>query len=329
VESLAISTNSTQGQILQPSESDSICQLSFLVWSSPDDLVCGELKEEGQRCRNSNQLITYQTSTIQPPLHHFSYIYIDLAPQKLTFYLYSHQSSQIHGMAISTESTISASASTEREILPKHLKPLHYDLIIEPHLEEAKEFDGTVVIDLVVVEQTSSITLNAIDLEISETEVVNEDGKTIDVSGLEFDKVKERVTINLKQKVTVGQKIKLRQTFKGSLLHNASAFFRSPVVVDGNTKWMVSTQLEATDARRVFPAFDEPALKATFTVTLIAEKHLTCLSNMDVASEKEVGAGKKSVTFNRTPQMSTYILAFAIGDMKMIETDSFRVPVRV
>jgi aminopeptidase 2 len=92
---------------------------------------------------------------------------------------------------------------------------------------------------------------------------------------------------------------------------------------------MASTQLEATDARRVFPSFDEPALKARFTITLIADKNLTCLSNMDIASEVSVSEEKMAVTFSQTPAMATYIVAFAVGDLKMIETNSFRVPVRV
>ena len=233
-------------------------------------------------------------------------------------------------MAGSSQNPYSTSVSTEREVLSKHLKPQHYDVTIEPHLEEATEFDGTVVIHLDVVEETSSITLNAIDLDISKSDVIAGDGKTIDVSGLDFDKAKQRVTVSLGQKLLVGQKIRLKQSFKGSLLHQSSAFFRSPIIgSDGKTKWMASTQLEATEARRVFPSFDEPALKATFSVTLVADKNLTCLGNMDVASEVDVGKGKKAVTFNKTPPMSTYIVAFAIGDLKMIETRSFRVPVRV
>ena len=97
---------------------------------------------------------------------------------------------------------------------------------------------------------------------------------------------------------------------------------------------MATTQMEATDARRALPCFDEPALKATYTVTLIADKNLTCISNMDIASEKEVeskisGSKKKAVTFNKTPLMSTYLLAFIVGELKYIESNSFRVPVRV
>lgn len=92
--------------------------------------------------------------------------------------------------------------------------------------------------------------------------------------------------------------------------------------------------MEPTDARRAFPCFDEPALKAKFTVTLIADKHLTCLSNMDVASESEVQSEitksvKKAVKFNVSPPMSTYLVAFIVGELNYIETDKFRLPVRI
>lgn len=114
-----------------------------------------------------------------------------------------------------------------------------------------------------------------------------------------------------------------------------AGFYRSSYkAADGSTKYLATTQMEPTDARRAFPCFDEPALKAEFTITLIADKELTCLSNMDVASEKEVdsaisGGKRKAVTFNKTPLMSTYLLAFIVGELKVIETNDFRVPIRV
>ncbi len=97
---------------------------------------------------------------------------------------------------------------------------------------------------------------------------------------------------------------------------------------------MAVSQMEPTDARRSFPCFDEPSLKAKFTVTLIADQNLTCLSNMDVASETEVhskisGATKKAVKFNVSPLMSTYLVAFIVGELNYIESNEFRVPVRV
>lgn len=97
----------------------------------------------------------------------------------------------------------------------------------------------------------------------------------------------------------------------------------------GNKKFMATTQMEPTDARRAFPCFDEPALKAKFTVTLIADKSLTCLSNMDVKTEEDHAGGKKAVKFNTTPPMSTYLLAFIVGELNCIETNAFRVPIKV
>ena len=114
-----------------------------------------------------------------------------------------------------------------------------------------------------------------------------------------------------------------------------AGFYRSSYKdKDGSTKYIATTQMEPTDARRAFPCFDEPALKASYTITLIADKDNTCLSNMDQASEKEVkskitGGKRKAVTFNKTPLMSTYLLAFIVGKLNFIETNNFRVPVRV
>ena len=111
-----------------------------------------------------------------------------------------------------------------------------------------------------------------------------------------------------------------------------AGFYRSTYKDEaGNEKIMATTQMAATDTRRAFPCFDEPALKATFDISLIAEKHLTCLSNMDVASENDAAAaeGKKLVKFNRTPKMSTYLVAFIIGELNYVESNDFRVPVRV
>lgn len=114
-----------------------------------------------------------------------------------------------------------------------------------------------------------------------------------------------------------------------------AGFYRSTYKAeDGREGILACTQMEPTDARRAFPCFDEPSLKAKFTVTLIADKSLTCLSNMDVSSETEVhskisGGAKKAVHFNTSPLMSTYLVAFVVGELNFIESRDFRVPVRV
>ena len=152
---------------------------------------------------------------------------------------------------------------------------------------------------------------------------------------ISYDADKQTTTATFDGSLKAGSKAQVKYAFKGTLNDQMAGFYRSKFKgPDGKPKYMATTQFEATDARRAFPCFDEPALKATYTVTLIGDLNQTCLSNMDVASEKEVdskitGGKRKSVTFNKTPLMSTYLLAFIISELDVIETNEFRVPVRV
>jgi len=81
---------------------------------------------------------------------------------------------------------------------------------------------------------------------------------------------------------------------------------------------MASTQFEALDARRAFPCWDEPSVKATFSVTMIVDQHLTALSNMPEVATVHLAAGKKKVSFAISPKMSTYLLAFCVGEFDMV-----------
>lgn len=112
-----------------------------------------------------------------------------------------------------------------------------------------------------------------------------------------------------------------------------AGFYRSGYIRDDGSKaFMATTQMEPTSARRAFPCFDEPSLKATFDITLIADKNLTCLSNMEVSSESDVQSdsadARKAVRFKTTPIMSTYLTAFIVGELNYIESSLFRIPVR-
>ena len=147
---------------------------------------------------------------------------------------------------------------------------------------------------------------------------------------ISINKDAQIATIKFSQALSAGSDAQLKLTFTGILNDNMAGFYRSSYKADGQTKYIASTQMEPTDARRAFPCFDEPALKAKFTVTLVADKSMTCLSNMDVASETDVqGGAKKAVKFNTSPLMSTYLVAFIVGHLNYIETKNFRVPIRV
>ncbi|KAF1943430.1 hypothetical protein EJ02DRAFT_421276 [Clathrospora elynae] len=221
-----------------------------------------------------------------------------------------------------------------REVLPANVKPMHYDLTLEPDFENFT-YEGTVTIDLDVVDDTTSISLNTNELTIHSTKVTAGEQVITESPEISTDKDAQTTTVSFAQTLPGGSKAKLTMAFAGILNDNMAGFYRSSFKAeDGSTTYMATTQMEPTDARRAFPCFDEPALKASFTVTLVADEKMTCLSNMDVASEKEVtssvsGGKLKAVTFNPTPLMSTYLLAFIIGELNYIETNTFRVPVRV
>lgn len=225
----------------------------------------------------------------------------------------------------------SAANSQGRIVLPTNVVPKHYDVTLEPDFDKFT-FEGRLVLDLEVAKDSNFISLNTVDLKIHSTSVHADGALVTDSPSLSYDADTQTTTIDLGSKeIKKGQKVQLVQTYTGELNDKMAGFYRSKRK-DG--KYLAVTQFEATDARRALPCFDEPALKAEFTVTLIADKSLTCLSNMDEASTTDVdskmsGGKKKAVKFNRSPRMSTYLLAFIVGELKSISTDKFRLPIKV
>lgn len=176
--------------------------------------------------------------------------------------------------------------------------------------------------------------MNSLEIDIRTTKITA-DGQEISSSPqIAYNEDSSTTTVSFEESIPAGSKAKLTHTFTGYLNDKMAGFYRSSYTQDGKIKYIASTQMEPTDARRAFPCFDEPALKAEYTITLIADQNHTCLSNMDVASETQVdskvtGGKRKAVKFNKTPLMSTYLVAFVVGELKCVETKNFRVPVRV
>lgn len=215
-----------------------------------------------------------------------------------------------------------------REVLPGNVEPVHYDVKLEPDLQEAT-FKGDVSIGLNIVEDTNEISVNLLEIDIKHTKL-EIDGKVLIPESSDCNTDTQTIKFTFCDTLPVGRKAVLSMNYVGQLNDKMAGFYRSSYVdKNGETKYMATTQMEPTDARRAVPCFDQPDMKSTWNVTLIADKELTCLSNMDVKEEKEIDGGKKSVTFNKTPKMSTYLLAFIVGDLRYKETNAFRVPIRV
>ena len=201
--------------------------------------------------------------------------------------------------------------------LPGAVRPVHYALRLQPDLG-AFTFQGHVEIALDVAEEVNSITANAAELTIDSAAVVLPNGETL-AARASLDEASERVTIHTERPVPMGQAT-LRLDFQGTLNDQLRGFYRSRYTgADGVERWLATTQFEATDARRAFPCWDEPNVKASFAVTLVIPEGLTAISNMPIAEESTAEGGAKAVAFQSTPPMSTYYLAFLVGDFVAVE----------
>jgi puromycin-sensitive aminopeptidase len=206
--------------------------------------------------------------------------------------------------------------------------PRAYRLILEPDLEAAI-FAGSVDIDLEIVEPVDAIVMNALELEISSATLTTPDGTEVECA-VELDATSERVTLRPAGGVSVGTAT-VSMTFTGILNDLLVGFYRSTFVDPaGVTRTIATTQMEATDARRAFPCFDEPAKKATFAISLVVPAGLAAYSNSPVTSVAELDGGRHLVRFAPTMVMSTYLVAFVVGPFEATEpVDVGGVPVRV
>ena len=203
-------------------------------------------------------------------------------------------------------------------LIPTNVKPTGYDITLEPDFSTFT-FKGSETIKVDVLSPTTSITLNSIEIEIHSCSVTPSGGSELAAQAISFDEDAESATFEFGAELPAGEAT-LAIEFTGELNDKLRGFYRSTYTdIDGNERYMATTQLEATDARRAFPCWDEPALKATFTLTLVVPSEMTAVSNMPVVSEEEVRPGVKSVKYGETPIMSTYLLAFIVGDLSYIE----------
>jgi puromycin-sensitive aminopeptidase len=197
--------------------------------------------------------------------------------------------------------------------LPRHVNPTRYDLRLEPDLATLT-FAGDETVTLEITEPTSEIVLNAVELTISEATITSARGDAH--RGVPAaDEPAERCRITFASALAPGT-WRLRLAFTGTLNDKLRGFYRSSYKdPSGEMRLMAATQFEATDARRAFPCWDEPDFKAVFAVTLVIDPKLIALSNTAVKGERIAG-GRKIVTFADSMKMSTYLVAFVVGELE-------------
>lgn len=221
--------------------------------------------------------------------------------------------------------------------LLRHILPEKYFITLKPDLESFT-FAGEETVQLVVEKPDAQIVLHSLQIEIVTAEVVvpgkprtvsvKQGRRTIKktvtsasqiwTSKISYNQKAETATLTFPKALPKG-KCLLKIVFRGILNDKLRGYYRSSFTHDGKTKHLATTQFEATDARRAFPCFDEPNIKAVFDVTLIVPNAHTAISNTLPVAVVEHEAGFKAVTFKTTPKMSTYLLAFISGELELIQ----------
>jgi puromycin-sensitive aminopeptidase len=206
--------------------------------------------------------------------------------------------------------------------------PKRYDLRLEPDLAAAT-FAGEAAITVEVETTLTEIVLNAAELQIQSASVARDGGVPIH-GAITLEEAAERARLVFPAAIAPGE-WRLTLRFTGVLNDRLHGFYRSTYKdAEGQSHTIAATQFEATDARRSFPCWDEPAFKAVFGVTLVVAENLTAVSNCAVVREEPLGDGRKAVTFADSIRMSTYLVAFVVGELEATEPVMVgRTPLRV
>jgi aminopeptidase N/puromycin-sensitive aminopeptidase len=206
--------------------------------------------------------------------------------------------------------------------LPVNVVPESYDLKFEPDLAGAA-FSGDETLHVRLLKPSTSITLNS--AEIAFKEVTITAGGSTQTATAATDAKNEMATLTVPNAISAGPAV-IHIRFSGVLNGQLRGFYLSQT----SRRRYAVTQFEATDARRAFPSFDEPAYKAVFRIKLVIDKGDTAISNGRIVSDTPgPGEEKHTLQFSPTPKMSTYLVAMMVGDFACLNGGADGIPIRV
>ena len=214
------------------------------------------------------------------------------------------------------------STPAHAERLPATVVPSHYDLSFAVDLVGAR-FDGSETIRVDISQPTHTVVLHAIEITFHEVTITA--GSATQTATVSLNEQQQTATLTVPRALAKGP-ADIHLSYTGILNDKLRGFYLS---TDTGRRYAV-TQFEATDARRAFPGFDEPAFKATFDVSLTIDRGDTAISNGRMLSDTPAPDGlRHTVRFSTTPKMSTYLVALAVGRFDCVDGSADAVPIRV
>ncbi|XP_072939870.1 putative aminopeptidase-2 [Epargyreus clarus] len=205
------------------------------------------------------------------------------------------------------------------------ITPIAYALSITPYFDTGNEnaftFDGEVTIRFTTDKNINQIKLHSEDLTFTAESIKVTTGTNVislvATNPLEFDEKYSFAHINLQTELQTGIEYNLNIVYKGPIRQDLNGFYRNYYIEKGVKKWLGATQFESTNARKAFPCFDEPSLKAVFTLTIDRPEHYQpSLTNTKMQSSVPLSNGYVREVFHPTPRMSTYLVAFLISEFE-------------
>ena len=209
--------------------------------------------------------------------------------------------------------------------LPKTVVPRHYAIRIIPDLEKFTT-RGSVAIDIEVLKPVDEIRLNALNLSATHATLIS-GRKEIEIKP-RLDASKQTIVLDLSDTLKPG-KYRLNIEFEGKITEQAQGLFYVNYPAPAGRKIMLGTQMEPSDARRMFPCWDEPVFRATFELTAVLPANFKAVSNTPIERETPLADGLKEVRFARTPPMASYLVVLVAGELEEVKDKVDGVDIRV
>jgi aminopeptidase N len=209
--------------------------------------------------------------------------------------------------------------------LPKEVRPIEYAIRIVPDLAKLT-FIGSERVKLRAEKPVTKLVLNAFQMEIAEASV---DGRALAKDAIALDAAEQTLTLTLPNELATGEH-ELALQFSGKINPQGQGLFYARYQEEGTNekKIMLGTQFEATDARRMFPCWDEPSFRAKFQLSTAVPEDFTAVSNMPVEAETKTKGGKE-IRFAMSPSMSSYLVVLCAGELDSVEGEQDGVKLRV